>query len=495
MCKYHLAIDIGSESGRAFVGYLDSGTLVCDEIYRFKTQFTQVREYSIRNIYGYLDEIINSMRIYKDKYGDELGSIGVDAWGSDFVLVGRTGDILKLPSSYRLSSVSTDVSSIVEERYGQKDLYYLNGNQHMPADTLHQLLRLQQSNDPSIDDPQGILFIADIFHYLLGGRLCCEHSLASYCRLFNAEKDTWDLDAFRAFDIPETICTEIVHPGTCTGYVSRNILLEAGLKEPVPIIIPCSHDTACAALSVADPGEDWAFISSGTWSLLGTETEKPVINDIAYINNYSNSSMPLKTNMFKKIITGTWIIQQCAKAWGIKDYNEIVNLADAAKDQNCFIDINGTEFYAPDSMPRAISNAVKRDYSVDVPENDIGQISRIVFQSMALRYRYYLEQLIKATGKEINKIYILGGGSRNRLINAFTASACNRVVSVGVYEASSVGNLLLQAYGCHELKDKQEMRKTVMASFPQTLYFPSDKKLWDDKYAAFLSRAIQYNEF
>lgn len=496
MRKYHLAIDIGSESGRAVVGYLDSGTIVSEEIYRFKTQFTQVRNYSIRNIYGYLDEIIHSMRIFKDRYGDELGSIGVDAWGSDFVLVGRNGDILKLPSSYRLSSVSEDVASIVEEKYGERNLYYLNGNQHMPADTLHQLLRLKYSKDPSFDDPQGILFIADIFHYLLGGRLCCEHSLASYSRLFNAEKNTWEPDVLKAFGIPNTICTKIVYAGEVTGYVTENILAEAGLTGPVPIITPCSHDTACAALSVADQSDDWVFISSGTWSLLGTETKQPIINDIAYTNNFSNSSMPVRTNMFKKIITGTWIIQQCAKVWGIGDYNKIVDLASATQDQDWFIDINATEFYSPTSMPLAISKAVKRDYNANVSENDVGQISRIVFQSMALRYRYYFEQLIAATGKKINKIYILGGGSRNRLINTFTANACNCVVSTGVYEASSIGNLLLQAYGSGELKDKREMREAIISSFPQTLFLPEEKEVWDNKYASFLLKAIQPdNEF
>lgn len=491
----HLAIDIGSESGRAIVGYIENGKLHTEEIHRFRTQFMQVGDRSLRNVYRYHEEILESLRLYAEKFGPSLASVGVDAWGGDFVLLGRKGDVLRLPESYRSNALASDAASVVEEKFGAWNVYRRNGNQRMPTDTLHQLIRLRASGDPSLDDPRALLFVADLFHYFLGAEACCEHSLASYCRFYNAASGSWDEEIMRAFDIPLSIRTKIVRAGDTIGRVNAKILEQAGLDEGIKIVAPCSHDTSCAALSVPDAGDDWAFISSGTWSLMGVETQAPVINEVAFQSNFSNSTMPLMTNMFKKNITGTWIIQQCCKAWSCYTYEEIVAFAEAAPDRDLFIDIDATDFYAPDDMPSAISAFVMHNFGQHVAPDEVGAIARIVFQSMALKYRFYLERLLEASGRNISKIYILGGGSKNRLINRFTAEATGYPVHTGVYEASSVGNLLLQAYGCGELKDKAQMRQVVRDSFLMNEFAPAQTADWNKKYAVYLSRAAKRNEW
>ncbi len=491
----HLAIDLGSESGRAIVGYVENGELHTEEIYRFRTQFMQIHGKSVRNFYRYHEEIVRAMQICAQRYGPALYSIGVDAWGGDFVLLNRTGDICRMPKSYRSQAVSADAAALINEKIGEWEIYKKNGNMKMPTDTLSQLVRLREKRDPSMDDPRGLLFVADAFHYFLGAEPCCEHSLASYGRFFNRAADIWDTEILAALDIPQSICGKIVRAGDTIGIVDPHLCREAGLCEGVRIITPCSHDTACAALAVPDMGSDWAFISSGTWSLLGMETDAPVLNRAAFEANLSNSTMPLMTNMFKKNITGTWIIQQCKSVWGQYSYDDLVNLAEQAPEEDLLVDVNATRFYAPEDMTKAVAGAVWDNFGVAVDPRDAGRVSRIVFQSMAMRYRYYLDRLLQACGKKITKIYILGGGSKNRLINSFTASATGYPVYTGVCEASSTGNLLLQAYGSGELKDKAQMREVVCKSH-QSRYFPVEQpEKWKRKYEIFLTKAAKQNQW
>lgn len=482
----HLAVDIGSESGRVFVGYIQDGKVYTEEIHRFKTQFMQFRDKSLRNIYRYHEEILHALKLYREKYGDTLESIGVDSWGGDFVLLNRDGSIAALPASYRATSVAKDAAEIIEEKMGTEEIYRHTGNQAMPTDTLSQILRLLRDGSPAMDDPRGILFMGDLYHYMLGAKPCCEHSLASYCRMYDNRKNCWDDEILERFGIPASIRTPVVYAGDVIGAVDPEILEQVGMKREVKIVTPCTHDTSCAALAVPDMGDDWIFISSGTWSLLGTETEAPVINDLACAYNLSNSTMPLRTNMLKKNIQGMWIIQQCRQAWGdLYSYEELVEQAEEIDDNRYYIDVDMEEFYAPKNMPKAIAEAVRRDFGAELDWEDVPRISRICFESLALKYRYYSDKLLAAADKKISKIYILGGGSYNRLVNQFTANAMGYPVYTGVYEGSNTANILLQAYGCGEVKDKEEMRRVICNTFKTHKFVPEDTELWDRKYDVF----------
>lgn len=487
MVHRHMAVDIGSESGRVYIGHLKNGRIVTEEIHRFKTQFMQVHRKSLRNIYRYHEEIIKALQLYAQKYGDTLESIGVDSWGSDFVLLDRSGNISRLPASYRTTSKTMDVVRILEQNIGVQEIYMRTGNQAMPTDTLSQLIRLIREGDSSMDNPQGILFMGDVYHYMLGAQPCCEHSLASYCRFYNNHTDAWDQTIMRAFHIPDSVMLPVVRAGDVIGHVDSEILKEAGIHNEVKIITPCTHDTACAALAVPDLGEDWMFISSGTWSLMGTETKAPIINELSYRYNLSNSSMPLGTNMLKKNIQGMWVIQQCLRAWNNDySYSELVELACSVSENQVYIDVDMEEFYSPENMAKAVATAVKRDFGVDVDWEDYGKISRICYESLALKYRYYCDKILEVADKTISKIYILGGGSKNGLLNQLTANATGYPVYTGVTEGSSIANILLQAYGSNEIKDKKEIRQVVCNTYSTKMYYPKNTEVWEEKYNIFV---------
>ena len=226
----------------------------------------QVRNRGMRNFYRYHEEILHSLSVYREKYGPKLSSIGVDAWGMDFVILDRGGNVLKMPAFYREATRTSDVNDIIEKKFGIRRLYERNGNQALPSDTLNQLIRLKRDDDPCLDNPHGLLFVSDLFHYFLGAMPCNEYSLASYGRLYNVLTQEWDAEVFNAFGFPMTLCKPVVHAGDTIGTVDPAILAGAGLEGEVPIITPCGHDTASAAMAIPDTGDDWAFISSGTWS-------------------------------------------------------------------------------------------------------------------------------------------------------------------------------------------------------------------------------------
>ena len=489
----HLAIDMGSESGRAVVGSLENGALKTDPIYRFRTQFTRIHGRDYRNLYRFNEEIHHALALYAQKYGPHLDSISVCSWGGDFSVLNRDGNLNHLPPSYRGMNTQVNTRPIIERTFGERALYERNGNQRMPSDPLSVLLRMKLEGDPSLDDARGMLFVADAMHYLLGAEACCERSMPTFSRLYDFRKDDWDSEVFERFGLPRGLCTRVVPPGTHIGQVDPVVVKAAGLKGPVPIVTCCTHDTVCALTAVPDNGRNWAFISCGTWALMGIETDAPVINDIGFENNFNNSSAPFGQNMFKRNMTGTWIIEQCKARWGRYSYDEIVDMAEAVEENDLSIDINSDDFYDPKDMPAAIAAALKRDFGADVDPNDVPVIAGVVYRSMALEFRRYLNALLRAAERKIDRIYMLGGGSRNRLLAQYTADACGYSVYTGVYEGSSVGNLLLQAYACKELPDKQAMRRVCANTFPQTVYEPRDTQLWDARYGTFAQRVIRQN--
>jgi rhamnulokinase len=480
----HLAVDLGSESGRAVVGEIESGRLKLEEIHRFKTQTFRTSQHRFRNIYRFYEEILHSMRLFSEKRGQKLESFGVDSWGSDIVLVNSVGNISSLPMFYREYG-NFSIEGIVEEAIGWDALYEKTGNQKLIGDTLHQLLYLKHHDDPSLRDPRAMLFISDIFHYLLGAELCCEHSCISDSHIFNNNRQDWDRDILAAFGLPEGIVTPVRYAGDNIGNVDERILEEAGIAPPVKIIIPATHDTASAALAVPDTGDDWVYISSGTWSLMGLETGAPVITDGTKRYYFDNSGLPVRKNMLRKNITGMWILQQCAEKWPGVSYDEIASRAEACGNSDYYIDVDDLEFSLPTNMPSAISSKLKKQYGADIDPNDVGRVARIYFESLALKYRFVLERLLGATGRKINKIHILGGGGKNTILNKYTANATGYRVISGVYEATASGNLMMQAFGCGEVKCVDEIRRIIGNSFKLESFDPEEAKLWEQKYATF----------
>ncbi len=439
----------------------------------------------IRNFYNYYEEILQGMRAYSDEFGATLDFIGVDAFGSDFTLLDRCGDPALLTPSYRQDKQKRQ-DSLIDEIFGCYRLYQHNGNHSMTSDTLQQLLRMQQNNDPALDDPSAILFFADIFHYLLGAPACCEHSLASYSRFYDNREQRWDDEVIKAFNLPEGLKTKVVYCGERIGTVYDAIARDVGLQPGTAIVTPCSHDTSCAVLAVPDDADDWIFISSGSWSLLGTETASMILSEEAWRANMSNSSMPFRANMLKRNINGMWLMQECQRLWKKYSFDDLVALAESAPDNDFYIDVDNPRFFAPENMPVAIVDDVNVRYGVSLQADDAGSVTRICLQSLAMKYRYFTELIIRLTGKNFTKIHIVGGGGRNRMLNSLAASITGLPVISGVYEASVAGNLLLQAYGLGLVKDRAEIRQVVRNSFDLVETRPVDAEKWDPRYQKYL---------
>ena len=492
--KRHIGIDIGAESGRAVVGWLEGGKLVTEEIHRFSTKDVFLIDKRVRNIYRYYEEIISALRIYREVYGDELESIGVDAWGSDFVLLDTYGNILGIPVSYR-ECRKGNIDQLIEKKIGAAVLYEKTGNQAMQRDTLHQLLGLYKNEPETLLRARAILFLGDVFHYFLSGEICCEHSLASFSHMFNRHADSWDKEIFDAFDIPHEICSRVVTSGTVLGNIPQRLCSELKLRSGIKVVSPCTHDTANAAFTVPDLSDDWVFISSGTWALLGIETDSPFIGREAYEFNLSNSSMGTGQNMLQKIMAGMWIIQECFSTWKKYTYNDIVREARQQQDCDLFLDPDADVYFSSGNMPYTVTNELKRYYGEEIEESNVGKISYIFFQSIALKYCYVLRRIAEITGRNITKIYMLGGGSRNELINQFTANVTGISVYTGIYEATADGNLLLQMYGCGEVESRSRIKKITYDTYSLKEYIPENKEKWKEKYSQFIRAPFFVNNW
>jgi rhamnulokinase len=489
MAKNHLAIDLGAESGRAIVGSIHEGRVVLEEIHRFATGCVDLRAHLLVDVYRIYEEILAALAKYAQRYGPELESVGVDAWGSDFGLVDGCGNLIGLPFFYR-DKRSEGVGGVVEAGFGYRRLHELTNHRRTTTGTLHQLIAMERDEAPSLSEGRGLLFIGDIFNYFLSGNLCSEQTVASYSQMFSLEKGGWENEVFDAFRIPRAIQTRIVYPGEVLGELEPGIAKAAGLGR-VRVIAPAVHDTGDAVLAVPAEGEDWAFISSGSWSLLGIESDKPVVNEASYNGNFSNSGLPFGKVLFKISIAGLWIIQGCRKAWSgmgrSLDYGTIAELAEKAQAFRAFIDPEAPEFFNPTDMPAAIRAFIESSGQGRVDGGDIGLMARIVYESLAFRYRQGIELTELASGRRFTAVHIVGGGSRVELLNQFTASATGLPVIAGPSEATAVGNVLLQAYGCGELASQGEIRRIVRDSFPLASYSPGEVETWRGHYDRFLA--------
>lgn len=487
--KRHLAIDFGAESGRAVVGTVENGKLKMREIHRFPTQSMFVHRSLRWNVYRLYEEILRGLRNYVAQYGKELESIGVDTWGVDYGFLAEDGTLLEMPYQYR-DGRTCRTDEIIDKTMGNRTVYDITGIQFMPINTLNQLVAVKRDTPGRFKQVCSMLFIGDILHYLLGGRKTVEFTVASTSQMLDAYKKEWSPEIFEAFGLPDKLKSEIVFAGNVIGTLDRDIAREVGLADTVKIVTPAVHDTASAASAIPATGNNWAYISSGTWCMVGLETDKPIINDLSYALNISNSGGALGKNLFLKNVMGLWIIQQCKKAWNRKDpaldYPGIVEKAMKAKPFAAFIDPDDDLFFAPVDNIAAIREYLSKTGQTGVDTEDVGTVARIVYESLALKYRYTVDFLKKATGQDVEVLHIIGGGTRNELLNRFSANALGIKVITGPVEATATGNLLLQAYGCGIVKSLEEIRQVVRNSNRFEVFEPQKDSL--DEWAAAYER-------
>ena len=473
-----LAVDLGAESGRAILGTIEDGRLQIREITRFPNRMVQVSGGLHWDVINLCEEITKSLKACR---GKELESIGLDTWGVDFALLDRDGEFLGLPYTYRDSRTE----GIMEEFFTlipREQVYQLTGIQFLQFNTLFQLFAMARENSPLLKKAQNLLFIPDIFNYLLTGEKKTEFSFATTSQLYNPRKKNWDEELFAALDISRGIMQQIVPPGTVIGGIGRDVCRKTGLQK-LSVVAPATHDTGSAVAAVPATGRDWAFISSGTWSLMGIETCEPIITDKAHDFNFTNEGGVGGTFRFLRNIMGLWLVQQCRNALGSYTYEDLMRLAADAAPFKSIINPDDTEFFNPPDMTEAVRRFC-RESGQPVPESP-GEIIRCVLESLALQYRRVLNQLHEVQSQQINVINIVGGGVNNKLLCQFTADATGLPVTAGPVEAAAVGNILTQALALGYVSSIAEVRDIVRRSFEPLRYEPRQTALWDEAYQRF----------
>jgi len=483
---YFLAFDFGAESGRAILGTLvDREKLELKEIHRFATGQLPIAKHYYWNIFRFYEEIIYALKKCVNEENVIPESVAVDTWGVDFGLVGKDGAIMRIPYCYRDPMTETSMPAFLE-RMGREEIYNATGIALHKFNTIYQLYAMIMANDPLLPIADKLLFIPDLINYLLTGEAKSEFSMASTSQLFNPHKMEWDKDLFRKLGISSDIMQEVVMPGTQIGVlnqiVSRTIDVE-GIK----VIAVTSHDTAAAIASVPAEGEDWVYISSGTWSLMGVENKETNIDQRSMLFNFTNEGGAEGTFRFLKNIMGLWVLQECRRSWTKKGeeitYAEIAEMAEQSIPFSAMIDPDYAGFYNPLDMPAAIETFC-RHTNQSAPRS-IGAIARTVLEGLAMKYRMVLDQLELLSGKKYNVIHIIGGGSQNTLLCQFTANATGRKVVTGPIEATATGNILMQAKGMGYLENLAAMRKVVNNSFELLTYEPQERDMWEEAYTKF----------
>jgi rhamnulokinase len=411
-------------------------------------------------------------------------SVGVDTWGVDYGLLNADGELLGAPFQYR-DGRTQGMQEAAFQRMPRKEIYRRTGIQFMFFNTLFQLLA--EANSPArLGKVERLLFMPDLVHYFLTGTGVNEKSIASTSQLLNPHSQDWERDIIRAMGLPERIFGKLVDAGTVLGELRPEVAAETGAKK-LRVIAPASHDTASAVVGVPAEGSEPVFLSSGTWSLMGRELARPVISEASYQATFSNEGGVFGTTRFLKNIAGMWLLQESKRVWDAAGesagYSELIAQAEKAPPFTAFIDPDATDFQTPANMVDALAAFCRRT-GQQVP-TDQGACTRMILESLALKYRLVKELLARVTGKPIDGIHIVGGGSQNELLNQFTADALSCTVVAGPVEATSIGNLIMQLYALGEIHSLGEGRALVRRSFETKTFNPQNTGAWDDAYARF----------
>ncbi|MFH1422470.1 MAG: rhamnulokinase family protein [Planctomycetota bacterium] len=479
-----LAFDLGAESGRALLGTLQDRQLKVEELHRFPNIPVNIHSHIYWNIFRIYENLKESLKICALQRKLSPHSIGVDTWGVDYALLADDGNILGLPYTYR--DIRTEgVIEAFFEKFSSEHTYELTGIQVYRINTIFQLYSMVRDKSPLLKVAKDLLFTPDLLLYLLTGEKKTEFSIATTSGLFNPVTNSWEPELFEALEIPIDIMQEVVAPGTITGNLTSEILKETGI-DTIPAVAPATHDTGSAVAAVPAEGEDWAYISSGTWSLMGIEIRKPVLTHEARKRNFTNEGGVDGTFRFLKNIVGLWLLQKCVWKWSKThdvSYAKLTREAVSAKPFKALINPDYDGFLNPPDMPEAITAFCKHTKQ-PIPRSS-SEITRSILESLALRYRAVLDELRQVSSVPINKIHVIGGGSKNHLLCQFTANATGLPVIAGPVEATAIGNLLVQAKTLGYISSIAELRNIVRNSFSVTMFKPKDADLWEKAYERF----------
>lgn len=470
----YLALDLGAGSGRAIVGTIENDKILLEEIHRFNNQPVLLGNtfyWDFLYLFSNIKEGIYSAW----KKGYDLKGVAVDTWGVDFGIIDEAGKLLSNPVTYRDNRTSG-----MSQYVSKEQLYKITGIQQMEINTLFQLISLKKALDTTFLYADKLLFMPDLVNYFLTGISCNEYTIASTSQMLNAQAKAWDKTIFENLELPFDLTQRIIFPGNLIGCLSKDIAQET-MAPRANVFAVGSHDTASAIGAIPAEGKNWAFLSSGTWSLLGTLNDEAILTEEAMNNDFTNEGGINDKILFMRNITGLWLLQKLLAEWQkvegkSYDYNYLLSEANKALPFRTIVNSDYTGFANPASMAEAIQTFCKEN-NQPVPETK-GEFVRCILESLAIKYYFVLEKLKKCTGKQIDKLHVVGGGSQNDLLNQFTANALGIEVSVEMTEATAIGNIMQQAIADKTVEDWNKGHCIIKNSFTSKIYSPKDTDAW-----------------
>lgn len=484
MEKRVLAFDFGASSGRAIIGIFDGETIRLEEVHRFENTPVQM----CGTLYWDLPRLFHEVKqgLVKAAQSGGFDSLAVDTWGVDFGLIGKDGHLLELPVNYRDSRTAGMLDKAFE-LIDKERFYKITGNQFMEINTAFQLLSLKLQRPEMLKNADALLLMPDLFGYLLTGKKRAELSIASTTQMMNAVNRSWSETVLDALGIPKNILPEICMPATELGELSEEICRELDIPS-AKVISVCGHDTQCAAAAAPTEEKDFIFISCGTWSLFGTETDEPVINEKSSVLNITNETGCGGKTTFLKNIIGLWLIQESRRQFRRegKEYSfaDLEKLALECEPFKCFIDPDAPEFVPVGNIPERVREYCRRT-NQSVPES-VGEVMRCIYESLALKYRLTFDEIRECTGKEYRKIHLVGGGTKDGMLCRMTAAACNCDVAAGPIEATAYGNIAMQLIAVGAIPDIKTARQIIAKSDNVKLYSPENTEEWERAYKKYL---------
>ncbi len=481
-----VAVDLGASSGRLMVGHWDGRTFSLEELHRFPNGGVILHGSIYWDALRIWSEIQNGLTKYRLRFADAPAGIAVDAWGVDFALLDRRGRLLDNPSHYR-DPRTNGIPQRLFQHISEADLYAATGTQSFPYNTLFQLYSMVLAGDPNLDSADTLLMIPDLFNYFLGGEKVVEYTEASTSEMIDPAARDWHRDLLRTLAIPDRILPPIVAPATVLSEVSRDVLDLCGFSRPFPVIAVASHDTASAVASIPNLDRHSAFISSGTWSLMGVELDAPIATQRACQLHFTNEGGCNGSTLLLRNLTGLWLLQECLRQWQLAGHaytwDDLIAAAAAAQPFRSILYPGASEFLAPADMLQAI-RAFCQSTAQPVPESP-GEFARCCFESLSLSYWSTHDALQSLTGRRIHTLRVVGGGCLNAFLCQMTSDACGCTVVSGPVEASALGNVMLQAVAAGALPDVAAGRSCLGESLQCVTYSPHSAVNWSDAQACY----------
>ena len=483
--NYFFAVDLGATSGRTIVATIENEKIQLEELTRFDNNLIQTGGHFYWDIYALYFEIIKGLKLAAQRQLN-ICSIGIDTWGVDFVCVGKDGALLRNPLAYRDPHTFGMMEDYFEHVIDKKKVYDITGIQFMNFNSLFQLYAMRKNNDSALANAEKILFVPDALGYMLTGKMVCEYTIASTSQILDPKTKELSPELLESVGLTPAHFGEMTNPATVIGQLTEEVQQMTGLGA-LPVVAVAGHDTGSAVAAVPARDEHFAYLSSGTWSLMGIEAKDAIINELSYERNFTNEGGIEGTTRFLKNICGMWIYERCRKEWtdAPKSHTELQDEAMRQPAFQCFINPDDKAFANPPSMVDAIQNYC-RETGQKVPEG-YAEICRCIFESLAMRYRQVFDYLKEMASFPIEVLHIIGGGSLNNYLNQFTSNSLGVKVLAGPQEGTALGNIMLQAKASGEVKDIWEMRRIIANSLELKEFLPQDKQLWDEAYERYLA--------